>query len=245
MEEQKRIAEIARKCDRLRRTRRFTQQLSDTYLQSVFLEMFGDPATNPKKLEIQKLGDLLQIKPHIGTITPAQESGKQLCVRVGEVGNWNIDLKSCQRISLTGHELERFSLLPGDIVLARAIGSEAHLGKLSILQKTELPIIFDAHLMRLRLDQALILPEFFMVFMQTPGGRGRFMKQARQTAVQFNINGQQIAEIEIPLPSLPSQQKFARMVQRFKRFCDQQREADRQAEHLFQTVLHRAFRGEL
>jgi len=41
LEEQKRIASIAQKCDRLRRTRRYTQQLSDTYLQSVFLKMFG------------------------------------------------------------------------------------------------------------------------------------------------------------------------------------------------------------
>jgi len=42
LEEQKRTVAIARKCDRLRRTRRFTQQLSDTYLQSAFLEIFGE-----------------------------------------------------------------------------------------------------------------------------------------------------------------------------------------------------------
>jgi len=113
------------------------------------------------------------------------------------------------------------------------------------LQKTQIPIVFDAHLMRLRLERSLILPEFFMVFMQTPGGRARFMKQARQTVVQFNINGQQIANIEIPLPSISLQEKFAQIVQRFERLRIQQREADRQAEHLFQTVLHHAFRGEL
>ncbi len=47
-EEQERIARILAKCDRLRRTRRYTQQLSDTYLQSVFLEMFGGLAKNLK-----------------------------------------------------------------------------------------------------------------------------------------------------------------------------------------------------
>ncbi|MBW4522193.1 MAG: restriction endonuclease subunit S [Scytolyngbya sp. HA4215-MV1] len=243
--EQKRIASIAQKCDRLRRTRRYTQQLSDGYLRSIFLEMFGDPWQNPQGWDIQELGELLELTPHIGTITPAQEIGEQLCVRVGEVGNWYIELNSCKRITLTGHEFKRFSLRVGDIVLARAIGSEAHLGKLSILQKTEIPVVFDAHLMRLRLNQSLILPEFFMVFMKTPGGRARFMKQSRQTAVQFNINGQQIADIQVPLPPLPLQEKFAQIVQRFERLRIQQREADRQAEHLFQTVLHRAFRGEL
>ena len=41
--EQKRIAALLEKADRLRRTRRYARQLSDTFLQSVFLEMFGDP----------------------------------------------------------------------------------------------------------------------------------------------------------------------------------------------------------
>ena len=46
--EQKRIAALLEKADRLRRTRRYARQLSDTFLQSVFLEMFGDPLANPK-----------------------------------------------------------------------------------------------------------------------------------------------------------------------------------------------------
>jgi type I restriction enzyme, S subunit len=60
LEEQKRIAQIVGKCDRLRRTRRYTQQLSDTYLQSVFLEMFGDPVTNSMKWEISNLESQLE-----------------------------------------------------------------------------------------------------------------------------------------------------------------------------------------
>ena len=245
LSEQKRIAAIAQKADRLRRSRRYALQLSDTYLRSVFLEMFGDPLTNPKEWKIQALGDLLSIPPHIGTITPAQESGNQLCVRVGEVGEWYVDLNSCKYVSLSGHALKRFSLLPGDIVLARAIGSESHLGKLSIVGQSKLPVVFDSHLMRLRLDKSVICPEFFVVWMQTPGGRARFMQQARRTAIQFNINGEQIAAIAIPLPSPPLQEKFAQIAQKFDRLRTQQREADRQAEHLFQTILHRAFRGEL
>jgi len=63
--------------------------------------------------------------------------------------------------------------------------------------------------------------------------------------VGFNINGEQIAAIAIPLPSPPLQEKFAQIAQKFDRLRTQQREADRQAEHLFQTLLHRAFRGEL
>lgn len=44
--EQQRIAAILQKADRLRHLRRHARQLSDTYLQTVFLEMFGDPLLN-------------------------------------------------------------------------------------------------------------------------------------------------------------------------------------------------------
>jgi type I restriction enzyme S subunit len=47
----------------------------------------------------------------------------------------------------------------------------------------------------------------------------------------------------IPLPPLALQEKFVRIVQQFERLRAQQREAERQAEHLFQTLLHRAFGG--
>jgi type I restriction enzyme S subunit len=52
-------------------------------------------------------------------------------------------------------------------------------------------------------------------------------------------------KIKIYIPPLPLQEKFAQIVQKHERFRTQQREAQRQAEHLFQTLLHHAFRGEL
>jgi type I restriction enzyme, S subunit len=186
---------------------------------------------------------LLSIPPHIGTITPAKENGDQLCVRVGEVGEWNINLDQCKYVSLRGDELKRFTLLSGDIVLARAIGSESHLGRLSIMGGSSIPVVFDSHLMRLRTDNSRLLTPFLANWLKTDGGRARFMQQARRTAVQFNINTEQLSSIDIPLPPLPLQQKFAQIVLKFERLRAQQREAERQAEHLFQTLLNQAFEG--
>ena len=53
--EQQRIAAILAQADRLRRLRRYARTLSDTYLQSVFLQMFGDPITNPNNWEFYEL----------------------------------------------------------------------------------------------------------------------------------------------------------------------------------------------
>ena len=59
------------------------------------------------------------------------------------------------------------------------------------------------------------------------------------------LNMEIIKDLVIPRPPLPLQQKFAQIVQKYERLHAQQREAERQAEHLFQTLLHQAFQGEL
>ncbi len=57
LEEQKRIAAILDKADRLRRQRRFAQTLADSFLQAIFIKMFGDPVSNPMNWKFRKIDD--------------------------------------------------------------------------------------------------------------------------------------------------------------------------------------------
>lgn len=57
--EQKRIAAILDKADAIRRKRQQAIQLADDFLRAVFLDMFGDPVTNPKGWEVKPLGSLV------------------------------------------------------------------------------------------------------------------------------------------------------------------------------------------
>jgi type I restriction enzyme S subunit len=61
--EQQRIAAILDRADRLRRTRRYAAQLSETFLQAVFVRMFGDPVKNEMGWEVFRLEDIAQINP--------------------------------------------------------------------------------------------------------------------------------------------------------------------------------------
>lgn len=61
LEEQRRIAEVLDRADALRQKRRLALQKLDTLLQSVFLEMFGDSRTNPKRWKQSPLGSLCDI----------------------------------------------------------------------------------------------------------------------------------------------------------------------------------------
>jgi type I restriction enzyme S subunit len=241
LSEQERIAGELERAERLRRTRRYALELSDTFLPAAFLQNFGDPRTNPKKLPLIELGEIVSAKPQIGTPTPCTPGGTYRCVRVGEIGSKEINLAECEAVSLSAKEFARYQVLPGDILLARAIGSEDHLGKLSVCQKLNAPLAYDSHVMRIRLDPAKLMPCFLAAFLQLPSGRAIFMRQTRRTAVQFNINSEQISALRIPIPPLPMQTRFAQLVKRHERLRSAQRESLRQAEHLFQTLLHQAF----
>lgn len=59
LEEQKRIAAILDKADAIRRRRQQVIQLVDEFLRAVFLDMFGDPVTNPKRWKVKPLGELV------------------------------------------------------------------------------------------------------------------------------------------------------------------------------------------
>lgn len=238
LEEQRRIAAIARKCDHLRRTRRFTQQLSNTYLQSVFLKMFGDPLTNPKQWEIGKLSDLgildRGVSKHRPRNDPKLLGGIYPLVQTGDVSNSQGYIKSYkQTYSQLG--IEQSKIWPrGTLCITIA----ANIAKTGVLT-------FDA-----------CFPDSVVGF--TPNEKAntefiqcwfsflqKILEEIAPESAQKNINLEILRNLDIIIPPMQLQEKFASVVSRHERLRTQQREAERQAEHLFQTVLHRAFRGEL
>lgn len=72
--EQKRIAAILDKADAIRRKRQQAIQLADDFLRAVFLDMFGDPVTNPKGWEVKPLGDVLKLSSGNGLSAKEMDS---------------------------------------------------------------------------------------------------------------------------------------------------------------------------
>lgn len=245
LDDQKRIAAVLGTADAIRRKRQQAIALTEDLLRSTFLEMFGDPMVNPKGWVIGKLSESFAAPPQIGTIKPATADGEVPVVRVGELGERDVALARCGRVDLAGEELTRFLLEPGDVVLARAIGSEAHLGKASVFQEAGSPVVFDSHVMRIRLDAKKLHPVVFLEWLKSTGGRARFMKKAGRTAVQFNINASQVSDIDIALPPPELQQKFLELADAVYRVSGTGIVALRCAEDLFSCLSQRAFQGNL
>ena len=108
----------------------------------------------------------------------------------------------------------------------------------------EIPLAINTkHLCCISLNQTRCLPTYLHgCFLNHPQVLKR-LGISERGAVMPGLNMQLIKELAVTVPPLPLQQKFAAIVLRFEHLRAQQREAERQAEHLFQTLLHRAFNG--
>jgi type I restriction enzyme, S subunit len=238
--EQQRIAALLDRADRLRRMRRYAQELSASFLQSVFVQMFGDPVNNSKRLPVCVLQEVARVER--GKFTPRPRNdpsyygGPFPFIQTGDISNSGGRLGTwTQTLNEKGTEVSRS--FPAGTVLIAIVG--ATIGATTILER-EMYCPDSIVGIQVHADHATSeYIEFLLRFW-----RPIFLAQAPETA-RANLNLDRIRPLKLPLPSLQSQQKFARIVQQHERLRAQQREATRQAEHLFQTLLHRAFNGEL
>jgi type I restriction enzyme S subunit len=239
--EQKRIAALLENTDGLRRTRRYARQLSDTFLQSVFLEMFGDPSRAASSLMLVPLESLCSRITDGTHQTPTYRSSGVPFLSVKNVNtpSGELDFKGVKYISLEDHrELTKRCKPERDDILYTKVGATYGIPK-RISTECEFSIFVSLAL--LKPIKELILPTFLEEVLRT-----NFVKAQADRLVSGigvpDLHLREIKSFQIPLPSLPLQQKFTAIVRRFERLRAQQREAERQAEHLFQTLLRRAFK---
>ena len=242
--EQKRIAGILDAADALRAKRREALAQFDTLLQSTFLNMFGDPVTNPMGWTKVRSGELFLLPPKIGTITPAAGRG-YLVVRVGEVGESRIAFERCGRVEISEKDFAKFRLERGDMVIARAIGSKNHLGKASFFADFDEATVIDSHVMRLRPDPIKCDGLWFYSLISSERGKALLQQTGGATAVQFNINAKQASSVQVALPPLDLQHHFAAIAESVEHQKAVQRAHLAELDALFASLQSRAFCGDL
>jgi type I restriction enzyme S subunit len=169
LEEQKRIAAILEKADAIRQKRQQAIALADDFLRSVFLDMFGDPVTNPKGWERVKLGDLISSGPTNGLYKPssAYGSGTRILRIDGFYDGVLSEQKYFKRVEISKEEVSRFSLIERGIVINR-VNSPEYLGKCAFIDKLHESTIFESNMMFFTVDEELLNPVFLTQQLQMP-----------------------------------------------------------------------------
>jgi type I restriction enzyme S subunit len=240
--EQKRIATILDQADFLREKRRAAIAKLDELLQSVFLDMFGDPVTNPKGWPIGRIGDLLEDVLY-GTSGRASTEGAWPILRMNNItytGEWNFtDLKY---IDLSEKEEAKYLVHNGDILFNRTNSKEL-VGKTAVYRAKD-PMAFAGYLIRCRTNKNAV-PDYISSYLNSQHGKLTLTGMCKSIIGMANINAKELQSIKILIPPIELQREYEQIVGAILVFKQSLEPSTRKFEALFSSLQQRAFRGEL
>jgi type I restriction enzyme, S subunit len=236
--EQRRIAAILDQAETLRTQRHTALALLDTLTQSIFLEMFGDPARNTLKLPLKKLGELGDW--HSGGTPPRSKSeyfsGEIPWYSSGELNSMYI-LASEECISETAILETSAKRVPAGSLLLGMYDTAALKSSISTVESSCNQAIAFASI---EPNQAEVVYVYYAIAI----GREHF-KRLQRGVRQKNLNLSIVREIKIPAPPLHLQQTFATRIAAIEALKSTHRTALAQLDALFASLQHRAFSGQL
>ncbi len=242
IEEQKRIATILDAADDLRVKRRESIAQLDALLQSTFLDMFGDPVTNPMGWEIGSLGSVSK-RITDGTHQSPQWSEMGIpFLFVSNISERDIDFSTSKFISDDEYMrlTSRCPIETGDI-LYTTVGSYGN----AVSVKESYPrFAFQRHIAQIKPKRDCIESRFLEVMLDSSLGRQQADRLVRGVA-QKTLNLADLKKFQVLLPPLSLQRRFASIVEAAERQKARLRAHLDELDALFSSLQSRAFNGEL
>lgn len=240
LSEQKRIAQILDKADEIRQKRQQSIEKLDELLQATFIDMFGDPVTNPKGWKVKKLADL-------GSIATGNTPPRANPENYGNFMEWiksdNLNhsfdyaTKATEYLSEIGAKKAR--VVPSRTILVTCIaGSFDCIGNLAIVDRE---VAFNQQINSLTPnDENDTLFLYYLLKISK-----HIIQSSSTKSMKGMISKSKFSEITLPIPPFEEQIKFSKV---FENFNSLKKTALSQLEHqenLFQSLQQRAFKGEL
>jgi type I restriction enzyme S subunit len=244
LEEQRRIAAILDKADGVRRKRKEAIRLTEELLKSTFLEMFGDPVTNPKGWEVKRLGEICtNFQNGIGKNSEHYGHGSKVA-NISDLYEWHRFIpEKYSLLDVTPKEIEKYSLMRGDLLFVRSSVKREGVAVCSVYDSDEI-CLFSSFMIRVRPRTDLINPEFLSLMLRTPPMRNRLILGSNTSTIT-NISQPGLSKIEVVVPPIKTQNLITKVTKNIEESVRCHLQALEQSENLFNSLLQRAFRGEL
>jgi len=236
---QEKIATVLDKADQLRQKRKQSIEKLDQLLQSVFLDMFGDPVKNPKGWKSSKLNLLSKL---LSGGTPSRKKpeyfeGNIPWITTVALGPKFIGMNNAMEfITDDGVKNSATKIIPKESIL---LGVRVGVGKASInmcdmctnqdiLSLTEI----DSNINK------IYMLEVFRYF-------EKFFNSQKRGATIQGITSETIKRLDVPLPPTELQNKFAKIVEQLERIKNRMNTNSTKKCDFFNSLLQQAFKGDL
>jgi type I restriction enzyme, S subunit len=243
LKEQKQIAAILDQADELRRKRQRALDRLNQLGQAIFVEMFGDPTTNPRAWPTAKASELAD-RITVGLVVrPASyycESGVP-AIRGTNIKESGIELSDVVYFSEQDNEtaLAKSRIWSNDIVIVRS-GRPG----LAAIVPPELHGANAIDVLIFSPNREKVVPQFIRDLINSEGGKRLVLSESRgQVQQHFNVGSLSTADFFVPPFNL--QLEYQCRIQELHDQAIRLKSAALASDSLFTSLQHRAFRGEL
>ena len=212
----------------------------DQLVKSRFVEMFGDPITNPKEWPMSRIGDHLEFltSGSRGWAKYYSDDG-ELFITIKNVKGGKISVDDVQHVKPpTGAETERTRVQEGDLL----ISITADLGRTGIVTRdlADQGAYINQHLSCVRLDRKSVEPLFAAFYLESAAGKAQFEKK-NQSAVKAGLNFEAIRSLRFYLPPLTLQREFAASVAKVDKLAFAARRRRDLAQQMYRAKIQEFF----
>lgn len=252
LEEQKRIVTILDKADTLRRKRQQAIQLADEFLRAVFLDMFGDPATNPKNWTTLPIGDLTSDWRGGSSMKPGDfaETGFPVLHKgaIHRNGKVLIDGKKKTHVSEEYARKNSRSIVDRDymaVTLRDLVPTGPSIGLIADLSKYDTPqYMLSQGAYGFRIERERLVPSFLVALSNSPGFRVALSK-IWVGSTQIHIRNGDFKDLAIPVPDFELLEKYQKIVDATQARLEHFGEFSALSNDFFSSVSSAAFSGTL
>jgi len=240
LKEQERIVKILEKAEKLKERGKKAKYLLDEYLKSVFYEMF---LKDEGRLEIKKLVEVTQkiTDGKHGDCEDLEQSGYYF-ISAKDIINGKISYENARQIKKEGYSEvnKRVNLELNDILITNS----GTIGRIAIVDNKDKVnrTTFQKSVAVIKLNKDLLTPTFVRYFLETT--KERLMRTSSGSS-QKNLLLKDIRNIQIPIPSISYQHKFAKIVEQIEKMKENMGKTNKDSEELFDSLIQKSFRGEL
>lgn len=241
LETQKQIAAVLEKADQLRKDCQRVEEELNALAQSVFLEMFGDPAANTKNWITKELLDICD-KITDGTHKTPEYTGEGVkFLSAKNISNGVIDWNDTKFISEEEHRelIKRCNPEYGDVLLSKSgtIGVAALVDK-----ETEFSLFESVALLKYRRNA--IRGEFLLYFLNCENLKHVYLKNTKGNSIK-HLHLVEIRGLDIPLPPMDLQELFVNRIEQLNSIQQSNAKKSIEVNNLFNSILQKAFKDEL
>ena len=238
LQEQNIIARVLDKTNAIIGKRRAQLSCLNELAKSRFIEMFGDPVTNPKGWESGTIRDIAS-EVKYGTSSPATEGGKHIYLRMNNITyDGHLDLSNLKYIDLPDDQLAKYQVQKGDVLFNRTNSKEL-VGKTCVF-KEDIPMVIAGYIIRVRVN-ARANPEYLSAILNSKYGKRTLLDMCKAIVGQANINAQELQNIDILIPPISLQNEFATFIEELDKSKFTIRKSLEKLETLYRALLQEYF----